>query len=117
MLRSESSRITWSSLEVSLNKPNFHVRAIPTVQGTRSVRLAPVPSVPETIYAGIRRRALDQYKAGTARRVSSGKRINYSGPLVRRCAIRLAKSAGDAMTKDSGIMRALMTMSPQIATE
>jgi hypothetical protein len=85
--------------------------------GTRSVRLAPVPVCPRNYLRRNRRRALDQYKAGTARRVSSGKRINYSGPLVRRCAIRLAKSAGDAMTKDSGIMRALMTMSPQIATE
>jgi hypothetical protein len=31
--------------------------------------------------------------------------------------MRLAKAAGEAMASDSGTMRALMTMSPQMATE
>ena len=31
--------------------------------------------------------------------------------------MRLANSAGEAMARDSGIMRALMTMSPQMAAE
>jgi hypothetical protein len=40
---------------------------------------------------------------------------NYA--LVYRCPMRLANSAGVAMARDSGTIRALMTMSPQIATE
>ena len=39
-------------------------------------------------------------------------------PAQIRClSIRVANAAGEAMARDSGTMRALVTMSPQIATE
>ena len=48
-----------------------------------------------------------------ARRLSATKHMG----LFQQPAMRLANSAGEAMARDSGTMRALMTMSPQMAAE
>jgi hypothetical protein len=37
--------------------------------------------------------------------------------LFQQSAMRLANSAGEAMAKERGIMKALMAMSPQMAAE
>jgi hypothetical protein len=56
---------------------------------------------------GVHRRYVD------ARRLSATKHMG----LFQQPAMRLANSAGEAMARDSGTMKALMAMSPQMAAE